>query len=194
MKFLQQLIFPYAYTVEEIEKDKKYSVVKLMKDNGQEFDRDSFLVQVEREQNKFECVCSKYERDGILCCHDLRLLTQLGIHKIPDAYIKKRWTTSYFEDAIRKQKMITLDSEGNNSGQQPIEFAMMMTRCATVCASMSKDLKKSHKYMEEMEKVVAKIENESVLEEQLKSAGSTSMFKDPVVQVAASVQKGKRLL
>ena len=46
------------------------------------------------------------DRDDILCCHVLRLLTQLGIHKIPDAYIKERWTTSYLEDAVKKQKMI----------------------------------------------------------------------------------------
>ena len=70
------------------------------------------------EQNRFECICAKYDRDDILCCHVLRLLTQLGIHKIPDAYIKERWTTSYLEDAVKKQKMIRTNSEGNQSGNK----------------------------------------------------------------------------
>jgi len=90
--------------------------------------------------------------------------------------------------------MVRLDSEGNESGQEAILFAMMMTRSATVCASMSKDLRKSQKYMEEMEKVVEKIENEFAAKQQLESVGSTSVFKDPIIQAATSVRKGQRLL
>jgi len=71
---------------------------------------------------------------------------------------------------------------------------MMMRRSATVCASMSKDLRKSQKYMEEMEKVVVKIENEFAAEQQSESVGSTSVFKDPIIQATTSVQKGQRLL
>jgi len=118
LKFLQQLQFSDAYTVEEIEKDRNYNVVKLMKYPGQEFDRDTFVVEVQHEQNLFDCICAKYQRDGILCCHVLRLLTQLGIHQIPEAYIKERWTTSYFEDTIKKQKMVRLDSEGNQMAKK----------------------------------------------------------------------------
>jgi len=70
----------------------------------------------------------------------------------------------------------------------------MMTRSATIYASMSKDLKKSQKYMKEMEKVVQKIKNESLAKQQLESASSTSIFKDPIVQVAASVRKSQILL
>jgi hypothetical protein len=194
LKFLEQLQFSDAYTVEEIEKDKSYKVVKLMKYTGQEFDRDTFVVQVKREENMFECICAKYKRDGILCSHVLRLFTQLGIHEIPENYIKERWRSSYFEEAMKKQKMMTVDSKGNQNGQEAMLFAIMMTRSASICESMSKDFRKSQKYMDELEKLVEKIENEFAAEQQLESAGSTSVYKDPVVQATTSVRKGQRLL
>ena len=89
LKFLQQLQFSDAYTVEEIEKDRNYNVVKLMKYPGQEFDRNTFVVEVQREQNLFDCICAKYQRDGILCCHVLRLLTQLEFIKFLKLILKK---------------------------------------------------------------------------------------------------------
>jgi len=60
----------------------------MMKYEGQEFDRDSFLVEIKHDENMFECIFAKYDRDIFLCCHVLRLSTQLGIHKIPNCYIK----------------------------------------------------------------------------------------------------------
>lgn len=56
------------------------------------------------EQNRFECICAKYDKDGILCCHVLRLLTQLGIHKILDAYIKERWLLLILKMQLRSRR------------------------------------------------------------------------------------------
>lgn len=122
------------------------------------------------------------------------MLTQLGIHKIPDCYIKERWTTAYLEDKIKKQKILTSKSEGNQSDQQALRYAMMMERSAIICANMCIDAKKSQKFMDELAKAVEKIENESLAEQHMESAGSTSVYKDPTVQVAVNVKKGQRLL
>lgn len=32
------------------------------------------------------------DRDGILCCHILKMFTHLGVDEIPERYILKRWT------------------------------------------------------------------------------------------------------
>ncbi|XP_042505651.1 protein FAR1-RELATED SEQUENCE 5-like [Macadamia integrifolia] len=38
------------------------------------------------------CTCMKFETDGILCCHCLKVLDVLDIKRIPEYYILKRWT------------------------------------------------------------------------------------------------------
>ena len=42
--------------------------------------------------NVYRCNCCKFERDGILCCHVIKVMTQLRVHLIPPAYILKRWS------------------------------------------------------------------------------------------------------
>ncbi|XP_042482241.1 protein FAR1-RELATED SEQUENCE 5-like [Macadamia integrifolia] len=38
------------------------------------------------------CACRKFEIDGLLCCHCLKVLDVLDIKRILDSYILKRWT------------------------------------------------------------------------------------------------------
>jgi len=47
----------------------------------------------------FNCDCCKIKRDGILCCHVLKVFTHIGIDAIPDRFILKRWTQQAIEDA-----------------------------------------------------------------------------------------------
>ncbi|KAM0853373.1 hypothetical protein ACQ4PT_051130 [Festuca glaucescens] len=39
----------------------------------------------------FSCNCCKFESDVMLCCHVIKVMSQLKIHQIPDRYILKRW-------------------------------------------------------------------------------------------------------
>ncbi|KAJ1266111.1 hypothetical protein BS78_08G126200 [Paspalum vaginatum] len=52
----------------------------------------SYMVTAIEEDACFCCECSKFDRDGILCCHIMRILTRLGVKTIPEHYILKRWT------------------------------------------------------------------------------------------------------
>ncbi|KAI4969224.1 hypothetical protein ZWY2020_000138 [Hordeum vulgare] len=52
----------------------------------------SFKVHANVEEGFYMCECCKYERDGIVCCHILRIMVQLGVTTLPAAYILKRWT------------------------------------------------------------------------------------------------------
>ncbi|KAL8507171.1 hypothetical protein ACS0TY_017901 [Phlomoides rotata] len=42
--------------------------------------------------NLITCSCMKFEVDGMLCHHSLRILLINSVQRIPEAYIKKRWT------------------------------------------------------------------------------------------------------
>ena len=52
----------------------------------------SYMVSADREGGLYSCECSKMDRDGMLCCHILKLFTHLGVDVIPDRYLIKRWT------------------------------------------------------------------------------------------------------
>ena len=38
------------------------------------------------------CECCKMDKDGILCCHILKVFTHLGVDVIPERYMLRRWT------------------------------------------------------------------------------------------------------
>ncbi|CAL4916442.1 unnamed protein product [Urochloa decumbens] len=40
----------------------------------------------------YTCECSKMKRDGILCCHILKIMTQEYIEEIPAEYLLRRWS------------------------------------------------------------------------------------------------------
>ena len=52
----------------------------------------TYLVTANKDEGIYSCECCKMERDGILCCHILKMFTYLGVDCIPERYILKRWT------------------------------------------------------------------------------------------------------
>jgi hypothetical protein len=52
----------------------------------------TYLVTAVEEHQSYICECNKFERDGMLCCHIMRIMTRLGVKTIPEQYILKRWT------------------------------------------------------------------------------------------------------
>ncbi|CAL4952044.1 unnamed protein product [Urochloa decumbens] len=59
----------------------------------------SYLVTTIADESSFYCECSKYDRDDILCCHVMKVLTRLGVKIIPEQYIMKRWTLKAVESS-----------------------------------------------------------------------------------------------
>ncbi|XP_022679997.1 protein FAR-RED IMPAIRED RESPONSE 1-like [Setaria italica] len=58
----------------------------------------SYLGTAIEEEENFYYECSKFDRDGMLCCHVMKVLTILGVKQIPDRYILKRWTQKAVEN------------------------------------------------------------------------------------------------
>jgi hypothetical protein len=46
----------------------------------------SYMVTIIEDEEIFYCECSKFDRDGMVCCHIMKVLTSLGIKQIPDRY------------------------------------------------------------------------------------------------------------
>ncbi|KQK16083.1 hypothetical protein BRADI_1g26654v3 [Brachypodium distachyon] len=52
----------------------------------------SYRVTADVGEAKYSCKCCKFERDGMLCCHILKVMLQMNVLEMPDAYILNRWT------------------------------------------------------------------------------------------------------
>jgi D-hexose-6-phosphate mutarotase len=60
-----------AFSVDVVEENKIYNLRKSFSYKKQEFHQEVFQVQVDRNKDRYDCICAKFERDDILCCHVL---------------------------------------------------------------------------------------------------------------------------
>jgi len=44
----------------------------------------TFRVKASKVDGLYSCVCSKFERDGVLCCHILKVFDALAVRTIPE--------------------------------------------------------------------------------------------------------------
>jgi len=127
----------------------------------------------------------------------LRLFTQIGIYKIPENYIKQRWTKKWKEDALESMKKDKLQQQSNqtNAGTDAaLTYAMMTTKSADLCANLYKDTEKSKHFMEMLERFESEMGSAKSTEQISHSACSISNLKDPPIIPNTSVAKGNRLL
>jgi hypothetical protein len=52
----------------------------------------NYLVTTLEDKENYYCECKKFDRDRMLCCHIMKVMTRLGVKAIPQWYILKRWT------------------------------------------------------------------------------------------------------
>ncbi|WVZ67480.1 hypothetical protein U9M48_016550, partial [Paspalum notatum var. saurae] len=154
LRFQKELLDASAFNAFEKEKDAVYTVKKALDYEEAEFLRDSFSVEVDLKTSTFNCICSKFERDGILCCHVLRLFTQFSINEIPERYIKPRWTKNFREQESQKYCSETM---GSDVWQSQLRYAVIMNRMAKGCATVSRDPQRSKIFLEEQERIVRKL-------------------------------------
>jgi hypothetical protein len=72
----------------------------------------NYLVTAIKEEESYSCECSKFDRDGIICCHIMRVMVKIGVKLIPERYILKRWT----------QQAIASDADQVQSVLAPVEL------------------------------------------------------------------------
>jgi hypothetical protein len=159
-KFATELVNSTAFGVHEIVKDRFYELKRLFYYENPEYRRDLFTVCVDRDRNLFECECGKFEKDGILCCHILRLLTQFDIVQIPPEYIVPRWTNVFREEGLLKQKEECFQVNSSNTLDTALRYAMLMSTVNDVCADVSRDANKTMEFLEEVRKMHQKLMTE----------------------------------
>jgi hypothetical protein len=72
----------------------------------------NYIVQVNLEQEEYSCVCCKFEKDGILCSHILKVMLHLQVEQIPEKYTIERWRKKKHK---LNYKMLALEEIDNDS-------------------------------------------------------------------------------
>ncbi|XP_047081513.1 protein FAR1-RELATED SEQUENCE 5-like [Lolium rigidum] len=153
LKVQKELLHSTAFKVQEIQRDALYRLEKVFNYENPEYDRNSFEVLVEPGTNVFNCQCAKFSRDGILCCHIFRLLTQFGICEIPEKYIVPRWTDKYDEQLKQyKEKCLEIQQSDNT-----MRYAMLMSKVSDIGKQICGDSAKCNMLMVELDKIQEKM-------------------------------------
>ena len=111
----------------------------------------SYIVDADVQNEIYNCQCCKICKDGILCCHAMKVMAQLGeVHKYPDHYILPRWCIPppdiVVPEAVQQEKPV---------GQKLTRKEMKLLRYGNMCNDFSKlaaDLSSSEKGKEIAEK------------------------------------------
>ena len=77
--------------VDEVEKHLRYEVYKSNMLAMKDFRSRRYVVIVNIPDQNYICICGKFQKDGILCAHVLRVLTHLNISELPEKYYIDRW-------------------------------------------------------------------------------------------------------
>ncbi|KAK1653473.1 hypothetical protein QYE76_071278 [Lolium multiflorum] len=80
------------YRVFPIVENSVYEVHHIYAERRESWSRVVFKITVGESHSSFDCECGQYTHFGILCCHAIAVIVNLGLPHIPEAHIMKRWT------------------------------------------------------------------------------------------------------
>ncbi|CAN1307057.1 Protein FAR1-RELATED SEQUENCE 7 [Linum perenne] len=87
--FQEQFVKCWSLSLKEISRSGSDAIYELTEDGVEKY-----IVEVECLSYTVTCSCQKFESEGILCAHALKVLNTLNVFYIPSQHILKRWTKS----------------------------------------------------------------------------------------------------
>ena len=108
-RFQKQIKFSNKLHLDEIDKGVRYEIYKTQMLQLREFRPRKYVVCVDMEKEDFVCICSKFEKDGIVCAHILRVLVHLNIAELPEKYYIPRWKPKDRKEIRERQFNVPID-------------------------------------------------------------------------------------
>ncbi|CAL5034092.1 unnamed protein product [Urochloa decumbens] len=105
------------------------------------YDMRDYMVFADVGAKIYACECSKMKRDGILCCHILKIMTQEYIEQIPAEYLLRRWSNEagmILTDLAQNQTNIGAEATPLSEGVQGGKQTMKTIRYVDMCAEFAK--------------------------------------------------------
>ncbi|XP_051211509.1 protein FAR1-RELATED SEQUENCE 5-like [Lolium perenne] len=171
--------------IREDEKGKIYWVFQAKNYPIKEHRHRDYLVQVNLQNQDYSCICCKFDKDGLLCSHILKVMLQLQIDKIPEKYIIDRWRK-------RQKKLFNLPAPPENEDNIVLRFNVL-SRLLGYTASTGSKTKRNYQYLlQEIPRIEAEMarmnnEDEQVSEMGQNSSARTVVNLDPTAESASNI-------
>jgi hypothetical protein len=155
----------YLHFKAELRKVTSYNVhlgeqvfdVMPIKDSVFGYGNRTYSVIANLEAATYNCECCKFSRDGLLCCHVMRVMVQIGaIDSIPPHYILRRWRILDDTIVVQKQELpeVPTDRKMNNKKRQLMHYGTLCndyTKIAKIASASKKGKLLVEKYMAALE-------------------------------------------
>jgi len=105
-----------------------------------------YLVLVNLQEKEYSCICGKFNKDGILCSHILKIMLELKIKEILEKYIIDRWRKN--EKKMSKEVPVLTQADSST-----LRFNNLSRWLVTIASKGSKK-KRQYEYMFEISKVL----------------------------------------
>jgi SWIM zinc finger len=109
----------------EITRDALYQVKITYHPFFHNFKPESYMIDVDIENNKVTCSCKGFEMEGLLCSHSIKVMHHIGMAHLPIYYILKRWTKGANANSKRPISERSMDS-GESSELRCLRFVSML--------------------------------------------------------------------
>jgi hypothetical protein len=123
-------MFTTKLHVEEVEKFVRYEVYKTPMLQQQDFRSRRYLVSVNIASQDFACICCKFDKDGMVCAHILRVLVHLNISELPEKYYINRWKPKDSK-YIRDKQLMPIDLATSN---KHLRFCVLSKRLVNIAS------------------------------------------------------------
>jgi hypothetical protein len=104
------------------------------------------ITDLSNGREDYSCICAKFNKDGILCRHILKIMVETEVSQIPEKYIIQRWR--------KTQKKINLNREPSNTPTDEILRFNILSREAAELTSQGAKKEEAMQYlMKEFSKI-----------------------------------------
>jgi len=105
------------------------------------------LTDLNKGEEEFNCICSKFNKDIILCSHILKVMIEKEVSMIPDKYILDRWRK-------RDVRLVKQKTEENTVATSSLLKFNVLTRKSTIMNSKASKKEEAIEYlMAEMDRI-----------------------------------------
>jgi hypothetical protein len=145
-----------------------------------------YLVQVNEQTEEYSCICCKFQKDGLLCSHILKIMLHLQVEKIPDKYIIERW-------GKREKKLFNDTVAAPNEDSIVLRFNVLSRLLRHTASNGSKNKRKYQYLLQDIPRIEAEMARMDTETEQVSIVGQNSSVRtvvnlDPTAESAPTIQ------
>nr|XP_029145217.1 protein FAR-RED IMPAIRED RESPONSE 1-like [Arachis hypogaea] len=149
----------------------------------------TYIVLYDRNTEHMECECSRWSSEGIPCRHMFCAMKRVGLQKLPDSLLLRRWS----KDA---KKYLDESSAGGTTQDREREFLMRYGALSVAATWMVflgvQDGPSFHDTMNEVCRWTQTLEQKSDLKRQTTDSTTPNFVGDPSVVKTKGAPKGKK--